>query len=165
MLNSFRTQTTGTAIFIIMILALYSLVFAQTKEKHKKGRGRMQFRIINTDQAPEAVGTYSQGIEVDGTYYFSGQIGIDPVTNQMQPTIETQLNQILKNVNALLESEGLTPSNIVKSTIFLTDLNNFAAVNNAYTDFFQKPYPARSCVEVSKLPKDALVEIEVIAHR
>jgi 2-iminobutanoate/2-iminopropanoate deaminase len=71
----------------------------------------------------------------------------------------------MKNINALLKAEGLTPSNVVKSTIFLTELNNFVAVNNAYTDFFQKPYPARSCVEVSKLPKDALVEIEVIAHQ
>lgn len=121
--------------------------------------------IVNTDLAPEAVGTYSQGVAVNGTYYFSGQIGIDPKTQQLVEGFGPQLNQIMKNIDGLLTSQGLKRDNIIKTSIFLTDLNNFAAVNAAYTEFFQAPYPARSTVEVPKLPKGALVEIEVIAAK
>jgi len=121
--------------------------------------------IVNTDLAPEAVGTYSQGVAVNGTYYFSGQIGIDPKSQQLVEGFGPQLNQIMKNIDGLLTSQGLKRDNIIKTSIFLTDLNNFAAVNTAYTEFFQAPYPARSTVEVPKLPKGALVEIEVIAAK
>ena len=121
--------------------------------------------IVNTELAPEAVGTYSQGVAVNGTYYFSGQIGIDPKSQQLVEGFGPQLNQIMKNIDGLLTSQGLKRDNIIKTSIFLTDLNNFAAVNTAYTEFFQAPYPARSTVEVPKLPKGALVEIEVIAAK
>lgn len=119
--------------------------------------------IVDTKTAPAAVGTYSQGVAVNGTYYFSGQIGINPQSNELVEGFIPQLNQIMKNIDALLISQDLNRTNIVKTSIFLTDLNNFSAVNAAYSEFFKAPFPARSTVEVSKLPKDALVEIEVIA--
>jgi 2-iminobutanoate/2-iminopropanoate deaminase len=119
--------------------------------------------IVNTDNAPAAVGTYSQGVAVNGTYYFSGQIGIDPKTGNLVDGFVPQLNQVMKNIDGLLNSQDLTRENIVKTSIFLTDLNNFSAVNESYVAFFKAPYPARSTVEVSKLPKGAVVEIEVIA--
>jgi 2-iminobutanoate/2-iminopropanoate deaminase len=121
--------------------------------------------IINTDNAPAAVGTYSQGVAVNGTYYFSGQIGIDPKTGNLVEGFIPQMNQVMKNIDGLLNSQNLTRDNIVKTSIFLTDLNNFSAVNDAYVEFFKAPYPARSTVEVSKLPKGAVVEIEVIAAK
>ena len=121
--------------------------------------------VIKTSLAPEALGTYSQGVEVQGFFYFSGQIGLDPETNLLKEGFEEQLDQTLKNIDALLESRNLTRSDIVKTTVFLSDLGHFKKVNEAYLRFFGKFYPARSCVEVSKLPKDALVEIEVIAAR
>ncbi len=121
--------------------------------------------IVNTDLAPAAVGTYSQGVAVNGTYYFSGQIGIDPVTNNLVEGFGPQLNQVMKNIDGLLTSQGLTRENIVKTSIFLTDLGNFSLVNEAYVEFFKAPYPARSTVEVPKLPKGAVVEIEVIAAK
>ncbi len=125
----------------------------------------MEKIIVKTDLAPAAVGTYSQGVAVNGTYYFSGQIGIDPKTNVLVEGFSAQLKQVMKNIDGLLTSQGLTRDNIVKTSIFLTDLNNFGAVNEAYVEFFKEPYPARSTVEVPKLPKGALVEIEVIAAK
>lgn len=121
--------------------------------------------IVNTDLAPAAVGTYSQGVAVNGTYYFSGQIGIDPLTNNLVEGFAPQLTQVMKNIDGLLTSQGLSRENIIKTSIFLTDLGNFAAVNDAYVEFFKAPYPARSTVEVPKLPKGAVVEIEVIAAK
>lgn len=121
--------------------------------------------IVNTHKAPGAVGTYSQGVGIDGVFYFSGQIGINPKSGLLLEGFEAQLNQIMENIDGLLESQDLARENIVKTSIFLTDLNNFSKVNDAYISFFSSPYPARSTVEVSGLPKGALVEIEVIAVR
>jgi len=119
--------------------------------------------IISTDKAPAAVGTYSQGVKHQGVYYFSGQIGLSPETMEMANGFEGQLDQILKNIDGVLESQSLTRENIIKTTIFVTDLGNFSMVNQAYEKYFTAPYPARSCVEVPALPKGALVEIEVLA--
>ena len=119
--------------------------------------------IIKTDLAPKAVGTYSQGVKFNGVYYFSGQIGINPISNEMSDSFDDQLTQIMKNIDGLLESQNLNRSNILKTTIFLQDLNDFDKVNQTYIEYFQEPYPARSCVQAAKLPKGALVEIEVIA--
>jgi 2-iminobutanoate/2-iminopropanoate deaminase len=125
----------------------------------------MEKIIVKTDSAPAAVGTYSQGVAVNGTFYFSGQIGIDPKSNNLVEGFSGQLKQVMKNIDGLLGSQGLSRDNIIKTSIFLTDLNNFAEVNTAYVEFFKEPYPARSTVEVSKLPKGSLVEIEVIAAK
>lgn len=122
-------------------------------------------KIITTDLAPSAVGTYSQGVEHNGVYYFSGQIGLDPQTMELKKTFTEQLDQILKNIDGVLKSQDLTRENIIKTTIFLTDLNDFTSVNTAYENYFTTPYPARSCMEVSGLPKGSIVEIEVIAAR
>lgn len=121
--------------------------------------------IVNTDNAPAAIGPYSQGIGVNGTFYFSGQIGLDAKTQILAEGFTAQLKTIMNNIDGLLLSQGLTRTNVVKTSIFVTDLNNFAEVNQAYVDFFTEPYPARSTIEVSKLPKGSLVEIEVIASK
>ena len=121
--------------------------------------------IIKTDKAPAAVGTYSQGVEFNGTIFFSGQIGIDPNTGNLQEGFDAQISQVMKNIDGLLESQDLTREHIIKTSIFLTDLGQFSKVNEAYIDYFKEPYPARSCVEVPALPKGALVEIEVIAAK
>ncbi|MFP5386805.1 MAG: Rid family detoxifying hydrolase [Bacteriovoracia bacterium] len=122
-------------------------------------------KIISTDKAPAAVGTYSQGVFHNGVYYFSGQIGLDAKTGEMPEGFDTQLSNVLKNIDGLLESQDLKRENIIKTSIFMTDLAQFGKVNEAYTKFFSAPYPARSTVQVSALPKGAVVEIEVIAAR
>lgn len=121
--------------------------------------------IINTDQAPAAVGTYSQGVEFNGVFYFSGQIGIDPATSELLEGFDAQISQIMKNIDGLLESCSISREHILKTSIFVTDLANFGKVNDAYVEYFTAPYPARSCVQVPALPKGALVEIEVIAAK
>ncbi|MBF0206065.1 MAG: RidA family protein [Oligoflexia bacterium] len=123
-----------------------------------------QLEVFCSDNAPAAIGPYSPVVTTTGkTYFFSGQLGINPQTGQLQDGFTAQLAQTLNNIDALLSSADLNRSNIVKTTIYLTDLSNFSTVNAAYQDYFQKPFPARSCVEVKGLPKNALVEIEVIA--
>jgi 2-iminobutanoate/2-iminopropanoate deaminase len=121
--------------------------------------------VINTDKAPAAVGTYSQGVFHNGVYWFSGQIGLDPHSGELRSGFDAQLEQIMNNIDGLLESQGLKRSNIIKTTIFMTDLAQFGKVNEAYINFFEAPYPARSTVQVSALPKGAVVEIEVIAAK
>lgn len=125
----------------------------------------MNKTIVKTDLAPAAVGTYSQGVEYGGVFYFSGQIGIDPKSGNLVEGFSNQLKQVMLNIDGLLTSQNLKRENIVKTSIFLTDLNNFGEVNTAYVEFFKEPYPARSTVQVSALPKGALVEIEVIAAK
>jgi 2-iminobutanoate/2-iminopropanoate deaminase len=122
-------------------------------------------KIINTDKAPAAVGTYSQGTFHNGVYYFSGQIGLDAKTGEMATGFDAQLDNIMKNIDGLLLSQDLTRANIINTTVFMTDLAQFGKVNEAYTKFFQAPYPARSTVQVAALPKGAVVEIEVVAAK
>jgi 2-iminobutanoate/2-iminopropanoate deaminase len=122
-------------------------------------------KVISTDKAPAAVGTYSQGVFFNGVFYFSGQIGLDAKTGNMPEGFDAQLENILKNIDGLLQSQDLKRENILKTTIFMTDLAQFGKVNEAYTKFFAAPYPARSTVQVSALPKGAVVEIEVIAAK
>lgn len=124
-----------------------------------------QKTIISTDKAPAAVGTYSQGVFHNGVYYFSGQIGLDAKTGEMANGFDAQLETVMKNIDGLLQSQDLTRANIIKTTIFMTDLAQFGKVNDAYVKFFTAPYPARSTVQVSALPKGAVVEIEVIAAK
>ena len=124
-----------------------------------------QKNIISTDKAPAAVGTYSQGVFHNGVYYFSGQIGLDAKTGELANGFDAQLENVLKNIDGLLTSQGLTRENIIKTTIFMTDLAQFGKVNEAYIKFFTSQYPARSTVQVSALPKGAVVEIEVLAAK
>ena len=120
--------------------------------------------IISTDQAPAALGPYSQAIEFNGMVITSGQIPIIPATGTFPEGIREQTRQSLTNVKAILAAAGTDMDHVVKTTVFLSDMNNFGAMNEVYATFFTEgSYPARSAVEVARLPKDALVEIEVIA--
>lgn len=120
---------------------------------------------INIQSAPAAIGPYSQGIKISDFIFFSGQIPVDPKTNEMvEANIEKQTTQVLENIKALLASQGLDFSNVVKTTVFLKDMNDFAVMNRIYGEYFMEPYPARSAVQVGALPKGALVEIETIVY-
>ena len=123
-------------------------------------------KVISTSKAPAAIGPYSQAIQVGNFVYTSGQIPIDPSTGQFaEGGIKEQTRQSLLNVKAILEESGLTMSDVVKTTVFMADMNDFADMNSVYAEFFSEPYPARSAVAVRTLPKGALVEIEVVACR
>ncbi len=126
----------------------------------------MQKKIIHTDFAPKAVGPYSQAVDLGSMVYCSGQIAIDPATNEvLKADLKTQTHQVMKNIKAVLGAAGLDFSSIVKTTIFLTDMNDFAVVNEVYASYLAQPYPARSTVAVLSLPKGVNVEIEVTAAR
>ena len=121
--------------------------------------------VINTTKAPAAIGPYSQAIKVGNLVYTSGQIPIDPATGSfVEGGIKEQTRQSLNNIKAILEETGLTMGNVVKTTVFMADMNDFADMNAVYAEFFAEPYPARSAVAVKTLPKGALVEIEVVAE-
>lgn len=121
-------------------------------------------KIIQTDQAPAAIGPYSQAIEVNGMIFTSGVIPIDPATNTLvEGDITTQAKQAIGNLQALLEAAGSSCDEVIKTTVFIKDMNDFAKVNEVYATYFTNHYPARSCVEVARLPKDVLIEIEAIA--
>ena len=121
-------------------------------------------KVISTKQAPAAIGPYSQAIQVGNLVYTSGQISIDPATGVfVEGGIKEQTRQSLTNVRAILEEAGLSMANVVKTTVFLADMADFADMNAVYAEFFAESYPARSAVAVKSLPKDALVEIEVVA--
>ena len=120
---------------------------------------------ISTTDAPGAIGPYSQAIDAGNMVFASGQIPIDPATGNIPEGITAQTQQSLANVTAILEAAGLTLDNVVKTTVFLADMGDFAAMNEVYAAAFSAPYPARSAVAVKTLPKNVLVEIEVIAIR
>lgn len=123
-------------------------------------------QIIHTTNAPAAIGPYAQATEVNGLLFTSGQLPLDPATGTFPEGIQAQTRQSLSNIKAILEEAGVTMDHVLKTTVFLSDINNFAAMNEVYATFFREgQYPARSAVEVARLPKDALVEIEVIAAR
>ncbi len=125
----------------------------------------MNKKIITTDKAPAAIGPYSQAIEAGGFVFASGQIPVDPATGNIPEGIEAQAKQALTNVRNLMEASGLSMENIVKTSVFIKDMNDFAKVNEVYATFFDNDFPARSCVEVARLPKDVLIEVEVVAAR
>lgn len=124
----------------------------------------MAKKVIATNNAPGAIGPYSQGIVIGNLLYTSGQIPINVETGEMPSTIEDQTKISLRNVKAIVEEAGASMDNIIKTTVFLSDMNNFTKMNKVYEEFFSSDYPARSCVEVARLPKDALIEIEAIAE-
>lgn len=123
-------------------------------------------KIISTDKAPAAIGPYSQAVQIDGVLYTSGQIAINPQTGNLAgSTIEEQTKQVMKNLQNILDAAGYTWGDVVKTTVFITDMSSFGSVNQIYGECFSANPPARSCVEVKSLPKGALVEIEVIAAK
>ena len=121
--------------------------------------------VIATTNAPGAIGPYSQATKAGSLVFVSGQLPIDPATGAFPATIEEQTRQSLENCKAVLAAAGAAMENVIKTTVFLSDMNNFAAMNGVYATFFEGACPARSAVEVARLPKDALVEIECIAVR
>lgn len=120
---------------------------------------------IHTDKAPAAIGPYSQAIEAGPFVFASGQLPIDPATGQFPEGIKEQTRQSLTNAKSILEAAGLSLVNVVKTTVFLADMGDFAAMNEVYSEFFAAPFPARSAVAVKTLPKNALVEVECIAAK
>lgn len=123
----------------------------------------MNKKIICSKNAPAAIGPYSQGVKFSNLVFVSGQLPVNSVTGEIPNSIEDQTKQSLENVIAVLKEEGLTLKDVIKTTVFLKDLENFLKVNEIYGQYFEGFYPARSCVEVARLPKDAQIEIEVIA--
>jgi len=128
-----------------------------------RGGNFMNRTIVKTNNAPAAIGPYSQGVRIGNMVYTSGQIPLNPETKELVTEIKAATRQSLTNVKGILEEAGTSMENVIKTTVFVKDLNDFAAVNEVYATFFQGEPPARSCVEVAKLPLDAPVEIEVIA--
>jgi reactive intermediate/imine deaminase len=122
----------------------------------------MTRKIIHTDDAPKAIGTYSQAVRVGDTVYFAGQIGLDPKTMQMVEGIDTQIRRVFDNLKAVAEAAGGTLDDVVRFTVYLTDLKHFARVNEIMATYLKEPYPARAAVGVASLPRDALVEIDAI---
>ncbi|NOU19924.1 MAG: RidA family protein [Bacteroidales bacterium] len=121
-------------------------------------------KIISTDKAPKAIGPYSQAVEVNGTLYISGQVPIDPAIGKLiEGGIKEQTEQVMKNIGAILNAAGLNYSNVVKSTCLLSDMDNFAAMNEVYSRYYTSEMPARAAYGVVKLPLGALIEIETIA--
>ena len=121
-------------------------------------------KAIQSNEAPAAIGPYSQAITAGGMIYVSGMLGIDPASGALKETVTEQAEQALKNLSAVLREAGTDTGSVVKTTVFLTDMGAFAAVNEIYARYFSAPFPARSCVQVSALPKGGLFEIEAIAE-
>ena len=122
-------------------------------------------KIIETEKAPKAIGTYSQATKVNGFLFISGQIPLDPKTMELVEGIENQINQVFENIRQILKADGMDFSNVVKLSVLLDDLNHFERVNEIMASIFSKPYPARAAYEVSKLPKGSSIEIETIAFK
>ena len=120
-------------------------------------------KVISTDKAPAAIGPYSQARVVGNLIFASGQIPIIPATGALAEGLEAQAEQVFTNIAALLDAAGSDMGHVVKTTVFIKDMNDFGAINAIYARHFREPFPARSCVEVARLPKDVLLECEVIA--
>lgn len=123
----------------------------------------MNKTVIATDKSPAAIGPYSQAIEVGGMIYTSGVIGVDPKTGEAGVTIEEQTRQVFENLRGLLADAGSSLEQAVKTTVFIKNMDDFGKINDIYASYFTGDFPARSCVEVARLPKDLLIEVEVIA--
>lgn len=120
-------------------------------------------KVITTEKAPAAIGPYSQAIEVNNMVYTSGVIPVNPETGEIPTDVQAQAKQALTSLSNVLEAAGTSLENVIKTTVFIKDMNDFAKINEVYSTFFQGTFPARSCVEVARLPKDVLLEIEAVA--
>ena len=122
-------------------------------------------KVISTDKAPAAIGPYSQAIEVNGFVFTSGVIPVDPATGVIPESIEEQATQAFTNIKNLIEAAGASIDKVVKTSVFIKDMNDFAKINEIYAKFFSEPFPSRSCVEVARLPKDVKIEIEAVVAK
>ncbi len=122
-------------------------------------------KAIRSGEEPEAIGPYSQAIESAGLVYSSGQIGLDPASGELVEGVEAQVHQVMRNLRAVLSAAGLDFADVVKTTIFLADMEDFATVNSIYAAYFTEPYPARSTVQAGGLPKGARIEVDIVARR
>ncbi len=122
-------------------------------------------QIISTDKAPQAIGPYSQAVRIGDLVFTSGVIPVVPATGEIPQGSVAQAKQALENLANLLQAAGCTMSDIVKTTVFIKEMNDFTLINEVYETFFEKDYPARSCVEVARLPKDVLIEVEAVAYK
>jgi len=148
-------------LYIIPLLLVFFFPLSSTSSQTKP---ETKVKVVTTPDAPAAIGPYSQAISVGNLVFCSGQIALDPVTMQIVgEDIETQTKQVFRNIRAVLKAENLTLSNVVKCTVFMKDLNDFAKMNTLYAEEFGTNKPARSTVQVARLPKDVLIEIECIA--
>lgn len=145
-----------------MRLGIWSfLLFALVISANAQSGGK---RAVETPDAPKAIGPYSQAIVANGFVYTAGQVGADPKTGTLvEGGIEAQTEQVLKNIAAVLKASGSSLESVVKTTVFLADMNDFAKMNEVYAKYFKAPFPARSTVQVARLPRDAKVEIEAVA--
>lgn len=122
-------------------------------------------KVISTGKAPAAIGPYSQAIEVNGMVFTSGVIPVDPQTGVIPATIEEQANQAFSNLKNLIEASGATIDKVIKTTVFIKEMNDFGKINEIYATYFKEPFPARSCVEVARLPKDVMLEVEAVVAK
>ncbi len=120
-------------------------------------------QVVSTKNAPGAIGPYSQAMIANGMLYTSGQLPVDPASGEIPASVEEQAKTSLENLRAIVQAGGSSMDQVVKTTVFIKDMNDFGKINEIYSQFFTDPFPARSCVEVARLPKDALVEIECVA--
>ncbi|MCD8346625.1 MAG: RidA family protein [Lachnospiraceae bacterium] len=120
-------------------------------------------KAISTDKAPAAIGPYSQAIETDGFVFTSGVIPVNPATGEIPESVEAQAEQAFSNLTALLEASGTSVEQVIKTTVFIKEMNDFGKINEIYANYFTGVFPARSCVEVARLPKDVLLEVEAVA--
>jgi 2-iminobutanoate/2-iminopropanoate deaminase len=130
-----------------------------------KGCFIMSKQPIQTTEAPSAIGPYSQAVQLGDMIYASGQIGLDPETGELVDGLENQTHRVMQNVAAVLKAAGCEINDVVKTLIFMQNMEDFTTVNEIYASYFEEPYPARSAVEVARMPKGALVEVEVIAKK
>jgi 2-iminobutanoate/2-iminopropanoate deaminase len=146
------------------LIALGALSVLPHKNLHAQARSQTMKKEVKTDKAPQAIGPYSQGIIANGFVFCSGQIPLVPETGAFAAgAVEDQTRQVLKNVAAVLDAAGSSLDQVVKATVFLQDMNDFAAMNKVYAEFFKAPFPARAAVQVARLPRDVKVEIEAVA--
>lgn len=144
----------------ILIFISFCLFFSSCSSEEKNKR------IIHTDKAPEAIGPYSQAVEIENTIYLSGQIPIDPGSGRIvEEEIKGQTHQVIKNISAILHEAGYTLDDVVQCQIFLEDLDDYGEMNAVYSSYFKNDFPARAVVEVSSIPRDALIEMMVVAKK
>lgn len=150
-------------IFLFLLLSKNYTIYECRKYIEIKLKEHHMKTIISTDKAPAAIGPYSQAVKVNDMVFTSGIIPVDPATGEIAEGVEAQANQAFKNLSNLLEASGSSMADVIKTTVFIKNMNDFGTINEIYSNYFEQPYPSRSCVEVARLPKDVLLEIEAVS--